>query len=180
MSSLSKVRSLIFLWAALAQNASWPDWAHEHSRTSSERCQSCERDDQGCIARSRRARAAFRRNNPCPATGESKGPCAGYVIDRIKPLACGGEDEPGNMQWQTRAAAKAKDRWEGNGCTKSRRDQLFIASARRLRAWRSVLRISFNSGVSFLPNPSLTSSLPASMRTARNSLFERSRAAILS
>lgn len=104
---------LVFLWVsvALAQNAPWPDWAHEHSRWPASKCQPCERDDQGHIARSRRARAAFKRNNPCPATAESKGPCPGYVIDHIKPLACGGEDAPDNMQWQTRAAARAKDRW---------------------------------------------------------------------
>ncbi len=36
----------------------------------------------------------------------------GYVIDHVKPLECGGADSPGNMQWQTKAEAKAKDRTE--------------------------------------------------------------------
>lgn len=36
----------------------------------------------------------------------------GYVIDHMKPLYCGGKDEPENMQWQTIAEAKAKDRTE--------------------------------------------------------------------
>jgi hypothetical protein len=40
----------------------------------------------------------------------------GYVIDHIKPLACGGLDAPSNMQWQTIAAAKAKDKVERIGC----------------------------------------------------------------
>lgn len=40
----------------------------------------------------------------------------GYVIDHITPLACGGSDAPSNMQWQTKAEAKAKDRWERKGC----------------------------------------------------------------
>ena len=40
----------------------------------------------------------------------------GYVIDHIKPLACGGADAPSSMQWQTAAAAKAKDRIERVGC----------------------------------------------------------------
>jgi hypothetical protein len=30
----------------------------------------------------------------------------------VKALKRGGADEPGNMQWQTKAAAKAKDRIE--------------------------------------------------------------------
>jgi len=35
-----------------------------------------------------------------------------YVIDHVVPLRRGGADSPGNMQWQTTAAAKAKDRVE--------------------------------------------------------------------
>jgi hypothetical protein len=40
----------------------------------------------------------------------------GYVIDHRKALACGGADEPSNMQWQTVAEGKAKDSWERKGC----------------------------------------------------------------
>jgi len=40
----------------------------------------------------------------------------GYVIDHIKPLACGGADAPSNMAWQTVAEGKAKDRVERRGC----------------------------------------------------------------
>jgi len=40
----------------------------------------------------------------------------GYVVDHIRPLACGGADVPSNMQWQTVAAAAAKDKWERAGC----------------------------------------------------------------
>ena len=40
----------------------------------------------------------------------------GYVVDHIRPLACGGPDTPANMQWQTAAEAKAKDKWERAGC----------------------------------------------------------------
>lgn len=68
--------------------------------------------------RSRAARDAFERENPCPATGEPRGACPGYVVDHIVPLACGGADEPSNMQWQTVADAKAKDKWERKGCGK--------------------------------------------------------------
>jgi hypothetical protein len=40
------------------------------------------------------------------------GACPGFVVDHIKPLKRGGADAPGNMQWQTTAAAKAKDKIE--------------------------------------------------------------------
>jgi hypothetical protein len=43
-----------------------------------------------------------------------RGACHGYVIDHIDPLECGGADAPFNMQWQTTAEGKAKDRWERN------------------------------------------------------------------
>ncbi|MBZ5500143.1 MAG: HNH endonuclease [Acidobacteriia bacterium] len=52
------------------------------------------------------------RSHPCPATGKTSGSCKGYVIDHIVPLAKGGADAPSNMQWQTTAEAKAKDKWE--------------------------------------------------------------------
>jgi hypothetical protein len=68
--------------------------------------------------RSRAARAEFMRQHPCPATGKGYGACPGYVVDHVKPLACGGADAPANMQWQTVAEGKAKDAWErkGPGC----------------------------------------------------------------
>ena len=40
----------------------------------------------------------------------------GYVVDHIVPLACGGADAPFNMQWQTVAAAKEKDKVERRLC----------------------------------------------------------------
>ena len=42
----------------------------------------------------------------------------GYVVDHIVPLACGGSDTPSNMQWQTIAEGKAKDKVERLGCHK--------------------------------------------------------------
>ena len=44
----------------------------------------------------------------------------GYVIDHICPLACGGIDNPSNMQYQTIPEGKLKDRWERTpgGCAK--------------------------------------------------------------
>lgn len=55
---------------------------------------------------------AFRRLNPCPATGQTDGACPGWVVDHIIPLAVYGPDRPDNMQWQRVEAAKAKDKLE--------------------------------------------------------------------
>ena len=63
----------------------------------------------------------FRMANPCPSTGETHGACPGYVVDRIIPTVCGGAEEQANMQWQTLAQAKDKDRWERIGCRRGRK-----------------------------------------------------------
>lgn len=66
--------------------------------------------------RSQKAVREFKRANPCPATGQPRGACPGWVVDHVVPLCAGGPDRPENMQWQTRAEAKAKDRWERRQC----------------------------------------------------------------
>lgn len=71
----------------------------------------------GAIERSIEAKNAFKQSNPCPSTGKNSGPCPGYVVDHIAALACGGADSPGNMQWQSEADGKAKDKWERKGCS---------------------------------------------------------------
>lgn len=62
--------------------------------------------------RDRNAVYAFRTAHPCPSTGQKHGACRGYVVDHIVSLYCNGPDKPSNMQWQTVADAKAKDRIE--------------------------------------------------------------------
>jgi hypothetical protein len=69
-------------------------------------------------ARNPEARAAFVRSHPCPSTGKPSGPCYGYVVDHVVPLACGGPDAPENMQWQTIADSCEKDKWELRVCGK--------------------------------------------------------------
>lgn len=64
------------------------------------------RDANGKIHRSNAARLAFMKQ-----TGYPKGR-PGYIIDHIIPLKRGGCDCPANMQWQTIADAKAKDKVE--------------------------------------------------------------------
>lgn len=73
------------------------------------------RDSHGRIKRSESARRDFMRRTGYPHGRK------GYVIDHVKPLACGGADNPSNMQWQTRAEARAKDKWERKGCKLSGR-----------------------------------------------------------
>jgi hypothetical protein len=71
-----------------------------------------ERNVDGRIHRSETAKNRFKHEHPCPTNGHKSGPCPGYVIDHVKPLACGGADDPSNMQWQTIEEGKAKDKWE--------------------------------------------------------------------
>ena len=59
---------------------------------------------------------AFRKENPCPATGKVAGACPGYVVDHIVPLCSDGADHPNNMIWQTRAESLEKDRTEWALC----------------------------------------------------------------
>jgi hypothetical protein len=68
------------------------------------------------IPRSNAARHAFAKTHLCPSTQQYRLPCPGYVIDHIQPLACGGADAPRNMQFQTIAEGKAKDKWERKAC----------------------------------------------------------------
>ena len=67
--------------------------------------------------RSRAVAREFEREQPCPSTGKTSGPCPGYRKDHIVPLACGGPDTVSNLQWQTIREARAKDHWERRGCT---------------------------------------------------------------
>jgi len=45
-------------------------------------------------------------------TAQGVGPCPGYVVDDVKPRKRGRFYSSGNIQWQTTAASKAKDRVE--------------------------------------------------------------------
>jgi len=81
-------------------------------RSRSSYCTTCARDSHGRIRRNPEARREFMKQHPCPSTGKTSGRCPGYVVDHVQALKHGGADAPSNMQWQTKAAAKAKDKWE--------------------------------------------------------------------
>lgn len=66
--------------------------------------------------RSRVARSEFQRSHPCPATHAKRGACPGFVVDHVIPLCAGGPDVQSNMQWQTVADGKVKDREERKMC----------------------------------------------------------------
>ena len=81
-----------------------------HSSGRSNKCTGCARNRKGKIMRSSQAVREFKKTHPCP------GSCKGMVVDHIVPLKRGGSDTPDNMQWQTKEAAKAKDRRRVNTC----------------------------------------------------------------
>jgi hypothetical protein len=84
----------------------------KQSHTGSAHSSTAQHDHHGRIHRSAQAKDEFKREHPCPSTGRSSGACPGYVIDHVIPLKRGGADDHSNMQWQTVADAKAKDKWE--------------------------------------------------------------------
>ena len=99
-----------------SSRASSPKTVHVRATTSSHtpRVRSSNatsvRTSTGRIKRSAAAKDEFERESGYP---HGRG---GYVVDHVVPLACGGADAPSNMQWQTVADGKAKDKTERIGC----------------------------------------------------------------
>ena len=58
---------------------------------------------------------AFKKITLCPSTHKFSQKCPGYVVDHIQAIDCGGLDVPSNMQYQTIADGKAKDKIERKG-----------------------------------------------------------------
>jgi hypothetical protein len=83
---------------------------HSHSYLSGKHIKSytpgLQRDGHGKIKRSSTAKERF-----MGQTGYPHGR-PGYVVDHIIPLSKGGRYDPSNMRWQTKAEARAKDKWE--------------------------------------------------------------------
>jgi hypothetical protein len=79
---------------------------HSSSTSYSSTSSAVKRDANGRIVRSSSAKHEFEVMSGYPHGRP------GYVVDHINPLKRGGCDCPSNMQWQTIADAKAKDKWE--------------------------------------------------------------------
>jgi hypothetical protein len=107
-------RSIALLLCLLSSLNTFATSRHSYRHRSSFRSYSTRSTHHGRYRRSTAAKNNFKREHPCPATGRSSGSCPGYVIDHINPLECGGADAPFNMQWQTIAEGKAKDKTERN------------------------------------------------------------------
>jgi hypothetical protein len=73
------------------------------------------RHSHGKSKRDPEQRRAFMHTHPCPSTGKTYGACPGYQVDHRTALACGGADDPSNMQWLSVAEHKAKHA-HGAGC----------------------------------------------------------------
>lgn len=105
--------SLILPSALQAKSDSTHHYLHAHaSHHHSTYTTGVKRNKHGRIARSSSAKLSFKKQHPCPATGKSSGACPGYVIDHVTALKRGGADQPVNMQWQSKQAAKEKDKTE--------------------------------------------------------------------
>src|SRR5204863_10205795 len=89
----------------------------------------------------RKACTAYLRIEPSPVTGKTRGACPGCVMDHVIPLCAGGADDPLNLQWQTIADAKAKDREEAEGCRQNRGNGVPARSPYKIRLCPTVVLI---------------------------------------
>jgi len=82
--------------------------SHSYRLHSSHRvsCVTCARNQHGRIKRSSTEVRHFKQQTGYPHGRK------GYVVDHITPLKRGGADKTNNMQWQTKQAAKLKDKTE--------------------------------------------------------------------
>lgn len=80
-------------------------------------CGEPKRTVSGSISRDPTVTYAFRKVWKCPVTKLTTGPCPGWSIDHIIPLANGGCDAVWNLQWlpneiKSSKGSLPKDRWE--------------------------------------------------------------------
>ena len=112
------LRLLVHLFLLLSLCSFMPGATGSKTSGSARRstCASCTRKARGESSGAPAAKHEFQHQLPCPSTDRVTGACPGYVIDHVIALACGGVDGPANVQWQTRAESRAKDRIERRTC----------------------------------------------------------------
>lgn len=66
------------------------------------------RNKDGTTVRSTKVINAFRKLYACPSTQKFTGACAGWAIDHVIPIDCGGVDAVYNMQWLPNEIKSAK------------------------------------------------------------------------
>lgn len=134
-----------WIWIALAWLAFLVLWLLMQRAADARDCETCLRDKvTGAITRDPKAVRDFKRNVKCPSSVPK---CKGYVVDHVVPLACADDiaraegrqtadvqrelDRPANLQWQSKAEAQAKDRWERRYCLELRRNPAYTPRPRK-------------------------------------------------
>jgi hypothetical protein len=77
--------------------------------------------DEVAQADAARLRELFIKKYACPVNGKHTEACPGWVVNYVKPLCAGGADRLSNLQWQTVATAKRKEREAQKLCAKPKR-----------------------------------------------------------
>jgi hypothetical protein len=108
-----RFRSLALLLCLLSSLNAFATPRHSHSHRSSFRSYSTRSTGRGRYSRSTTAKNYFKREH-LARPWEVLRQLSRIRHDHINPLECGGADAPFNMQWQTIADGKAKDRTERN------------------------------------------------------------------
>lgn len=93
--------------AALRVTAAPEPWQLQETRY----CGSPARNADGSIKRSTAVLGAFKRIHPCPSTGLTTGACAGWAMNHVIPLACGGCDSVANLDWMPDEIKSCAEPW---------------------------------------------------------------------
>lgn len=72
------------------------------------------------IKRDRSQVRAFRAENPCPATGRTRGACPGFEVDHVQSLCSGGADKKENLQWLSKEDHRFKTLVDVRECRRAR------------------------------------------------------------
>lgn len=107
---------IVFCWLPAVALAALPAPGEPGAPADPRYCGEPARYASGSIKRSRAVLRHFVAVHPCPSNGLADVSCPNWAIDHVIPLATGGCDEMGNLQWLPDAikscAVICKDRFE--------------------------------------------------------------------